>query len=50
MFNQITTLQEVGDGGDIILGFRDDMLGVSMEKTAEDFLWTYDGYATGKKM
>lgn len=35
---------------DIILGFRDDLLGVYMEKTAEDFLWTYEGYATGKKM
>ena len=32
---------------DIILGFRDDLLGIFMEKVAEDFLWTYEGYATG---
>jgi len=35
---------------DIILGFRDDLLGIFMEKTAEDFLWTYEGYATGKQI
>ena len=35
---------------DIILGFRDDLLGIFMEKTAEDFLWTYEGYATGKQV
>ena len=34
----------------IILGFRDDLLGIYMEKNAEDFLWTYEGYASGKQI
>ena len=34
----------------IVLGFRDDKLGLFMTKTAEDFLWTYEGFATGTTM
>lgn len=33
----------------ITLSFRDDLLGVQMNKCAEDFLDTYQGYATGKR-
>ena len=33
---------------DIIVSFQDDRLGLFMDKTAEDFLWTYTGYAAGK--
>lgn len=32
----------------ITFGFRDDMIGVRMVKTAEDFLDTYEGFAAGK--
>lgn len=34
----------------IVLGFRDGKLGLFMTKTAEDFLWTYEGFATGTTM
>jgi len=34
---------------DIIIGFRDDVLGLYMDKTAEDFLWNYVGFAGGKR-
>ena len=33
----------------ITLGFHDDLLGVQMNKCAEDFLNTYRGYAAGKR-
>ena len=33
---------------DIIIGFRDDALGLFVDKTAEDFLWNYYGFAGGK--
>ena len=32
----------------ITMGFRDGLLGLYMVKTAEDFLGTYDGIASGK--
>ena len=31
----------------IVIGFQEGKLGLFMDKTAEDFLWTYTGYATG---
>ena len=33
----------------MVLGFRDGKLGLHMNKTAEDFLWTYQGYASGTR-
>ena len=31
----------------IILSFRDDVIGIRMNKVAEDFLQEYEGYAGG---